>query len=167
MKLTGEDRQLGEKPVPVPLCPPQISHGLIRDRTRAFAVRGRRLTAWAMGRQFSDFKVTLFFSMGNCRSRSTRLYQWLHEWLVPTIVAIDANLIIVYDWPIFKHILKFFIKKKGQNGIFIKMTGRPGHSKKTVLSRSKRDVWSAYLNSPGKDILSKQLASQIAMILQK
>jgi hypothetical protein len=31
MKLTGENRQLGEKPVPVPLCPPQISHGLTRD----------------------------------------------------------------------------------------------------------------------------------------
>jgi hypothetical protein len=28
MKLTGENRQLGEKPVPVPLYPPQISHGL-------------------------------------------------------------------------------------------------------------------------------------------
>jgi hypothetical protein len=24
---TGENRQLGEKPVSVPLCPPQISHG--------------------------------------------------------------------------------------------------------------------------------------------
>jgi hypothetical protein len=28
MKSTGENRQLGKKPVPVPLCPPQISHGL-------------------------------------------------------------------------------------------------------------------------------------------
>jgi hypothetical protein len=28
MKSTGENRQLGEKSVPVPLCPPQISHGL-------------------------------------------------------------------------------------------------------------------------------------------
>jgi hypothetical protein len=28
MKLTGENRQLGEKPVLVPICPPQISHGL-------------------------------------------------------------------------------------------------------------------------------------------
>jgi hypothetical protein len=28
MKSTGENRQLGEKPVPVPICPPQISHGL-------------------------------------------------------------------------------------------------------------------------------------------
>jgi hypothetical protein len=50
MKLTGENRQLGEKPVPVPLCPPQTPHGLIRDRTRASAVEGRRLTAWAMAR---------------------------------------------------------------------------------------------------------------------
>jgi hypothetical protein len=32
----------------VPLCPPQIPHGLTRARTRDFAVRGRRLTAWAM-----------------------------------------------------------------------------------------------------------------------
>jgi hypothetical protein len=32
---------LGEKPVPVPLCPPQIPHGLTRDRTRASAVGGR------------------------------------------------------------------------------------------------------------------------------
>jgi hypothetical protein len=34
MKLTGENRQLGEKPVAVSLCPPQISHGLTWDRTR-------------------------------------------------------------------------------------------------------------------------------------
>jgi hypothetical protein len=50
MKLTGESRQLGEKPVPVPLCPPQISQGLTRDRTPASAVKGRRLTAWAIVR---------------------------------------------------------------------------------------------------------------------
>jgi hypothetical protein len=41
---------LGEKPVPVSLCPPQIPHRLTRDRTRASAVRGRQLTAWAMAR---------------------------------------------------------------------------------------------------------------------
>jgi hypothetical protein len=40
----------GEKPFPVPLCPPQIPHGLTRDQTQASAVRGRRLTAWAMAR---------------------------------------------------------------------------------------------------------------------
>jgi len=39
-----------EKTCPVPLCPPQIPHGLTRARTRASAVRGQRLTAWAMAR---------------------------------------------------------------------------------------------------------------------
>jgi hypothetical protein len=46
MKLTGEKtEELGEKPVLVPLCPPQIPHGQTRDRTRPSAVGGRRLTA--------------------------------------------------------------------------------------------------------------------------
>jgi hypothetical protein len=48
--LQRKTEELGEKPVPVPLCPPQISHGLTRDRTRTSAVGGRRLTAWAMAR---------------------------------------------------------------------------------------------------------------------
>jgi hypothetical protein len=46
----GKTEVLWEKPVPVPLCPPQILHGPTRDRTRASVVRGRRLTAWAMAR---------------------------------------------------------------------------------------------------------------------
>jgi len=33
---------LGEKPVPVPFCPPQISHELAWDRTRASLVTGRQ-----------------------------------------------------------------------------------------------------------------------------
>jgi hypothetical protein len=50
---------LGEKPVPVPLCPPQIPHGLTRDRTQASAVGGRRLTAWAMARPCTDLVTYL------------------------------------------------------------------------------------------------------------
>ena len=46
----GKPKYSGEKPVPVPLCPPQIPHGLSRDRTRVSAVRGQRLTSWAMAR---------------------------------------------------------------------------------------------------------------------
>jgi hypothetical protein len=46
----GKTEELGEKPVPVPLCPQQIPHGLTRDRTRASAVGGRRLTASATAR---------------------------------------------------------------------------------------------------------------------
>jgi len=37
----GKTEELGEKPVPVPLCPPQIPHGLTRERTQSSAVRGR------------------------------------------------------------------------------------------------------------------------------
>jgi hypothetical protein len=50
MKLTGETEVFWEKPVPVPLCPPEIPHGRTRDRTRASAVGGRRLTSCAMAR---------------------------------------------------------------------------------------------------------------------
>jgi hypothetical protein len=46
----GKPMNSEEKPVPVPLCPPQIPHGLTRARTRASAMRGRRLTTWAMAR---------------------------------------------------------------------------------------------------------------------
>jgi hypothetical protein len=46
----GKPEVLGEKPVPLPLCPPEIPYGLTRDRTRASAVRGRRLSAWDMVR---------------------------------------------------------------------------------------------------------------------
>jgi hypothetical protein len=35
----GKTEELWEKPVPVPPCPPQIPHGLIRARTRTSAVR--------------------------------------------------------------------------------------------------------------------------------
>jgi hypothetical protein len=46
----GKTEVLGENPVPVPLFPPQIPHGLTRDRNRASAVGDRRLTAWATAR---------------------------------------------------------------------------------------------------------------------
>jgi hypothetical protein len=45
MKLTGKYQVLGEKPVPVPQ---QIPHGLTRDRTRASAVRDKRLTSYLL-----------------------------------------------------------------------------------------------------------------------
>jgi len=45
MIVTGKMEILGGKPVPVPICAAQISHGLTRGRNRASAVRGRRLGA--------------------------------------------------------------------------------------------------------------------------
>jgi hypothetical protein len=53
----GKTEILGENPVPVPRCPPQIPHGLTRGRTRASAVGGRRLTAWAMARPKLSLKT--------------------------------------------------------------------------------------------------------------
>jgi hypothetical protein len=44
-----------EKTCPVPLCPPQTPHGLTPARTRASAVKGQRLTAWAMARPTRSF----------------------------------------------------------------------------------------------------------------
>jgi hypothetical protein len=53
----GKTEVLGEKPVPVPLCPPQIPHGLTRDRTRASTVRVRRLTACAIITLLSKIQI--------------------------------------------------------------------------------------------------------------
>jgi hypothetical protein len=41
---------LREKPDPAPICPLQVPHGLTRDRTRASALKGTRLTALATTR---------------------------------------------------------------------------------------------------------------------
>jgi hypothetical protein len=41
MILTGQTEELAEKPVPVPLCPSQITYGL----NQAFVVRVQQLTA--------------------------------------------------------------------------------------------------------------------------
>jgi hypothetical protein len=40
------------KPVPAPLCPPQIPHAQNRARTRVAVVGSRWLTSWAMARIF-------------------------------------------------------------------------------------------------------------------
>ena len=48
MILTGGRQGTWRNPVPVPLYPPQISHGLTMNRTWVSAVRERRLTVWAM-----------------------------------------------------------------------------------------------------------------------
>jgi hypothetical protein len=45
--LTRETAVLGEKPSPIPLCPPQIPHVLILARTWDATVGSQRLTAWA------------------------------------------------------------------------------------------------------------------------
>jgi hypothetical protein len=51
--IDGKTDVLGENSVPVSLCRPQIRHRVTWDRTRASAVRDRRLTAWGMARPSS------------------------------------------------------------------------------------------------------------------
>jgi hypothetical protein len=75
MILTGETKELGKKPVPVPLYPLQIPHGLTRTRTWATAVRVRRLMAWAMARpDFNKMKQT---TNRNTREKPCILWQLL------------------------------------------------------------------------------------------
>jgi len=74
MILTGETEELGEKPVPVPLCPPQIPYGLTRAWTRVFAVTGRRLTTWATARRPEQpyLLPVLQDNVKNCVPRNSR-----------------------------------------------------------------------------------------------
>jgi hypothetical protein len=50
------NRNTRRKPVPMPLCPPQIPHA-VRTRTRVAAVGSQRLTAWAMARPITDLST--------------------------------------------------------------------------------------------------------------
>jgi hypothetical protein len=53
--IVKEIRSTRRIPDTVPLCPPQIPHDLIWDRTRAAEVRNRRLTARTMERDIMQF----------------------------------------------------------------------------------------------------------------
>jgi hypothetical protein len=46
----GKPKYSEKKPTPVPLPPPQISHDLNQNRTRAATVGSQRLTTWDMAR---------------------------------------------------------------------------------------------------------------------
>jgi hypothetical protein len=47
-QIAGETKEVVDKPVPVPLCPPQIPHGLTWFQTQVCVVRGQWLIARAM-----------------------------------------------------------------------------------------------------------------------
>jgi hypothetical protein len=50
MRIGRGNRSTRRRPAPLPLCPPQTLHYLIRDGTRTAAVGSQWLTAWAMAR---------------------------------------------------------------------------------------------------------------------
>jgi hypothetical protein len=78
----GKTEVLGEKPVPGPLCPTQTPHGLTRHRTRASAVGGRWLTAWAMALQIKAYKgsrctAVLILSLRGTQWLASRLFRFI------------------------------------------------------------------------------------------
>jgi hypothetical protein len=62
---------LGEKPVQVPLCPPQIPHGPTRDRNRASAVRGLATNRLGYGTA-SDWTLHTDYFVGFLRALSIK-----------------------------------------------------------------------------------------------
>jgi len=59
----GKSGVLGEKPVPVPLCLPEISNGLLWDRTLAPALRGRQNSHLSYVTVFDYHKYRRFLSV--------------------------------------------------------------------------------------------------------
>lgn len=57
-----------EKPVPVPLCVPQVPHRMAWDWTHASTVTDWRLTAWAMAQPY----LLIFFFLNVTRSHPIR-----------------------------------------------------------------------------------------------
>jgi hypothetical protein len=71
MILTGKTEELGEKPFPVPLCPPQIPHGLKQARTRASAVIDNIYLSANFKRSDQNIDyILLHFSLGNTDDHS-------------------------------------------------------------------------------------------------
>jgi hypothetical protein len=88
----GKTDGLGEKPVPVSLCPPQIPHGLPWTQTRASAVRRWRLTAWASQPLLRYLTALLLENIRfNIYWNSHAFHQGLKSW---TRLVLDLRLFI-------------------------------------------------------------------------
>ena len=59
--MLWESQRTRRKPVPVPLCSPQTSYKLTRDRTRASAMTARRPTTWAITRPKDENLTWIIF----------------------------------------------------------------------------------------------------------
>jgi hypothetical protein len=68
--------ELGEESVPVPLCQPQIRHGLTRARTRVSALGGR--PAWAMARPICWLAII-------CSNRFWTLWDNVYDYVITTL----------------------------------------------------------------------------------
>jgi hypothetical protein len=53
---TGETEELGEKPVPVPHCPPQVPHGLTSGKNTGFGGEMPATNRLSHGTALSDIR---------------------------------------------------------------------------------------------------------------
>jgi len=70
---------LGHKPDPVSLCPPQITNSLAWDWTRACAVTGRKLNAYATARTSTAYHIKNMWQDGPCSTRTAFRREYLKE----------------------------------------------------------------------------------------
>jgi hypothetical protein len=78
MRIGKGNRSIRRKPVPVPLCPPQIPHDLNWARTWAAEVGSRWLNAWAMSRPWHCGHFHDLYSGG----------VWFESWLKVFVVSL-------------------------------------------------------------------------------
>jgi hypothetical protein len=142
----GKTEELGENPVPVPLCPPQIPNGLNRARTRASAVRDRRPTTsamarppenlWSNGNHASHYtaeddlwSITYHVSINCCPFRK---HNWCYK---QTFTQLDLVLFSLDAWLCFSgH------RSLGMYSRTDKVTTRKGRCyNQRVLARNERD----------------------------
>jgi hypothetical protein len=94
--IDGKTEELGEKPIPVPLCPPQIPHGLTQALTRASMVRGWWLTTWAMARPSLNSYINI--------PNSLRI---LFNWITSFLRSVNSwyHIYSIVSWPFFWFLL--------------------------------------------------------------
>jgi hypothetical protein len=81
----GNPKNSEEKPIAVRLCPPQIPCGLTRAWTQASALRGRRVTTWAITCPCSWVFVS------PCVKHTQRRILEVHNPFVPTFFSLGGN----------------------------------------------------------------------------
>jgi hypothetical protein len=91
----GKIEKLGEKPVPLPLFPPQIPHGMTRARSRDSVVGGRRLTVWTMARPIPWLILVTLLPLLSIVPRYLR-YEGLYCWQVCITSALSKFMCVTF-----------------------------------------------------------------------
>jgi hypothetical protein len=99
MKIGRGNRNTRRKPVPAPLCLPQIPFDQTRARTQAAAVRSQKLTAWAMARPVTPVNEILQYCCRSCSiPASTEKWQWASKIPFVTEMKFDTHYTVKKCW---------------------------------------------------------------------